>query len=720
MSKIMFLCEKPTHKSVLEKFLTDKKYSGRAVIGKYGSNTIILFPLKGHVMGIPYPNDAIEKFKNVSYAESIKFLPVMPEDFSGGKEAWFYKKVPTNKKIYYEFKKAAEGVDKFVLATDPDNEGASLGVEVLMSIGRTKDIIAYMNMDNLEAKDLLQKGFEDALRGKGKLDWRTMAYLGFIRKDLDYGIGVNTTRFLQVLLNSKKSFGTQQTRLLYEITKRYLDYVNFKKKKFYKIAVTTDIGTFYYRWFDEETKKWIDQVDDKESAQKIAQSLKNGAKLVVESIKKEKKTVKSPKWYDGSDVAVEAGKILKVNPVALMDEKNGLLEEMYLKGVTTYPRGDSKGMMPLSQYEHQVSIAKRFAPLLNADRCDFTLKKNHLWYEDGKVQVNHTPFTIAGEDIDVNKLSKDEKVVFDILLKRLLSVFYPDALELKITVNAKYEDNLFALMDTSDIDLGYKELYGVKKREKGVPDTLTKGDELAVKSVKVEEGETKPQPLYTPSTLINMMKRKKIGTQATYRQLYDTVMDKEKGFLRLEKGKIVPTEFTIDFLRIVPDWAIHILDEYEEHIAEKFEKREITINEALKKKNEIIKKVFFAVKESVESNLDALAEKTKSVKKEEKAIAKCPLCGEGDIVDKGKYYACSKGKIKKENGKWVTIGCQFKVFKEQKIGAVQFKINAATIKKLAKMEGEVEVEAFSTKKNKKYKQRINYNDKLNRIDLIID
>lgn len=51
---------------------------------------------------------------------------------------------------------------------------------------------------------------------------------------------------------------------------------------------------------------------------------------------------------------------------------------------------------------------------------------------------------------------------------------------------------------------------------------------------------------------------------------------------------------------------------------------------------------------------------------EEISIGKCPFCDTGVIKEKEKLFVCSNSKsVKKEDGSWKTVGCKFRVFKNQ-------------------------------------------------------
>ena len=431
---ILIINEKRTHTEKLKKILNVKEENSLYVRGVFQNEEFVVIPLRGHIFGIPDLEYIDERFKGKTFKETKDLLPVLPPKNK------FYPRVLTDRKFKKKFeiiKNFASVADKIILAPDPDFEGAALALEPFLYIKDAfKKIYAMMDMNNLN-KEALKRELLKALKGQG-LDYKTMAYIGLLRGDLNYGVGINVSRYLIGSLESKVTFGTQQSRLVDLIIQRTKEYFEFQKKKYYILKLKTEIGDFVLKLDDDDLKF------DKNYIEKIKSEIGNIKEISIDSIKRETKKIPPPKWLDGSDAAQEASKILKIPAIKLMDEKTGLLEKMYLNNIVTYPRGESGNIMPLSEFNQQVEIAKAIAPYYKADKCDFSLQRKSYWYDDSKksLGVNHTPFTIARSDININSLSKEEKVVFDILAKILLGIFYPDAEIEKKVLTSKVKETL--------------------------------------------------------------------------------------------------------------------------------------------------------------------------------------------------------------------------------------------------------------------------------------
>ena len=695
----LVLTEKPSQANEIKNHMQNVKKEGRAFIGKFYGNDICVIPLAGHILEIPTDlSEHSNVFDEKNWQTGFEKLPYYPDSNS------FYKRIVSSKhrKTYNEVKKWIAKCDKIIIATDPDIEGAALAYEVLMLNRALDKVIDYINMDNIV---LVEKFLKDAIDGKKNknLNFKSMAYQGMIRADFNYGIGINISRYIMVVTNSKSTFGTQQTRLLNEIAKRTIDYFNFKQKKYYIITLQTKYGNFTIELKNEDDKF------DKQKIIDIATKINAIKNLKIESITRKEKEEKSLPWFDGSDVAQEASSAIGVSPLKLLDEKNGLLEELYLKKIMTYPRGEAKGKMPLSQLADQQNIANAFKTLVKGgEKIDTSLIKKSLWYEDGKLKVNHTPYTIAKTDINIKSLSKDEKIVFDIVLKRLLSVFMPNPVNLQTKITADIGEFKAVLNEVSDIKRGWREIYNMPVRECKTKDAQ-KGENIKIDKISLQENITKPQPLYTEKSIISFMKRKKIGTQATYAALIQTISSDKKPYIKKQKQKLIATEYAGHFINIVPKNVINILDEFEEEIINKLDNNEISLNEAREKRNILIKKAFNLIKEKfsdkeVLENIQNKLNTVKSDKNSNTVIGKCPKCQKNVInKPKSKMYTCEGLKWQKNGDKWENTGdCDFsipKIIETEKIKTIITKKNVKDL--LEKSKTKIEILFKKTNKTQK-------------------
>ncbi|QDD68221.1 DNA topoisomerase [Caminibacter pacificus] len=694
MKKILLLCEKPSQKAIFSEIIGSPKNLGRAIVGKYGEYEITIFALAGHIFGIPDLKEFDKKFEG-AYKNHIDYLPFLPPEDN------FYPRKPDPDKlsIYRDLKNLLFGCDIILDATDPDDEGKSISKEILLYTKTINKLGGFVRTDNL-SKEALKKELEwalDNLHDKKRLsEYHLMANRALLKGDLNYGVGINASRYLIGKMDKKVSFGTAQTRLVDLIVKRTIEYLQHDKKTFFNIKLKTDLGEFVVKLPDEVK---YDQNKVYEIAQKIDEK-----PIKIKKVEIKQKEEPPLKWYDGSDLAKDASKILKKDPFSLLDEKKGLLEQMYLNNILTYPRTDSKNMMPENNFAEQQKIASYYAKLYGVE-IDPDLKKKGLWYPEEmaeKLKINHTPCTVARAGIDISKLSKDEKIVFDLAAKRLLSIFMPNPITKTITIKGEVEGVEVELKEISDISLGYKEIYGEEKRKSKIqnPQNLENSIIVPEETIIIKDY-TKPPSLYTTRSILDVMKKKNIGAESTYKSLFNKVTDKERPFVEISKNKLFATKFAIEFIKLIPQEAVYIINQFEEEILQALTDKKITLQEAFIKRNEIIKKTFELIKNSIDKN----AEELSKLAQDSRNIGKCPKC-KGNVLAGKNAFICENRKIVKTENGWENQGsCDFYIPYKVDTEKISYKLTPSNFKKL--LEGKsVKIDVFYKQKQKRVKTKV--------------
>jgi len=680
MSPILLLTEKSTQVEALSAVFPLKRVK-QYHIGKYQGEDIIVFPLSGHVLDIiPLTERGcnVDSLPNIAPKESVMkrgLLLIEEKDSTITKRA-----KRQSAKIYNSFKKVIEGnhFKRIILATDPDYEGCAIGKEMIDEFNLWNIPINYMNISNI-SKKRLKKELDFALGGKDAIDWKKWALLAQIRADASHCIGIDVSAYIMGKTKTMTTFGTQQTRALEVVVKRYLEHENSDTSKYYRLRVKTVYGDFLLNVEDGMKK-------DRGYHEDIKSSLGAGAILNIDSIKMEKKVKHSPSWYDGSMVAAKVAKKYKIPIKKIFSKKGGLLQTMYEQRKTTYPRGSAEGKMPISQLEEQILIAKALNERYKFPRVDTSLVKSYLWRDEdkgGKI-INHTPCTISDENILSNPLNDIEKIIIDTMGKMILSCFYPDNTYHSYTVQASPVGAKWTFEHESieDVDLGWKEIYKEKLKRTRIKE-LSEGAIVEIESVMVEEYTKSPPALFNEATLLEELKRKNIGAESTFQSHIDTILDKKRGLAKIEKGKIIPTQKGIGFVNFIPVEAKEVLSILEEDLFAAILTGEIEEKKALSIRYGIIKKTFETIKNKVDSNLDSFTKMLKidDNNHEDTTIGICPVCG-GNAINKEKVVACENNISRKTDTGWANEGCFFLMFKGANTEKISYRIGDDGIKEL--------------------------------------
>lgn len=715
----LILTEKGTqaqHLSAIMDRVSDGEYGLKK--GIYEGIEFLICPLSGHILQAD--QSPVDLYNFVPPTEILKRIPDMETD----------QKKKVNQRVKYVQQRFFGDIDSIILATDPDMEGCSIAKEVLdfYKLDSISDI-TYMDISNTSAA-ALKKALNRAITTKkDHLDWERFAFAAMLKSDFSL-TGLAATHSINKIMKDHKTdafytFGTQQIRALDLVVERYRENRAFDRSKHYRIKAHTDSGVFVFA-DDGDTK-------DKRRVDGIADRL-NGGRLNVVSMEKSEEEERSPKWYDGSQLGSSVAKDMKMSIQEIFSDKNSIMQGMYERGLITYIRGEAKGKMPMVDFDMYAEVAKGIAGMYGAKRLDTSLVKPYLWRkDDSKEKVNHTPCTLA-DIVDVTKFKGAERSVLDFAAKQILATFYPDARIVKYSAVGQSEDGLvFVCEDKETLDIGWKEIYGQKPytlNSYAIRD-IRKGDTLRIKSVEVEEYTKTPPPLFTETSLLDAIKKKGIGSESTFGEIINFILDRQKGrdgkvirreYCRLnDKKQIIPTDKGMTFVDTFPEKLKGALKLFEGNVLKLYIDGEMDENEALKAKNKISAYLYGSVLECFKGNIVDLAKHGKEYKTYEKKEARetsltCPLCKKHKILDKDTVFQCSGSNRVLSGTKWVEKGCSFSVFKESKKGYRY----TLTEKNLSDMieNNMVQIKAYSEKSSIEKEVRLKFKDDYSGTEII--
>lgn len=686
--------------------------------GIYEGIDFLICPLSGHVFEADQANVDF-----LNFIPPNEILKRVPDDSTNQKKR-------IHQRIKYVKQHFFGDIDSIILATDPDLEGCSIAKEVLDYYGL--DVvgdITYMDISNT-SESSLRKALNKALTTKKDfVDWERFAFGAMLKSDFSLtGLAITRTmnnKMKKEQINAFYTFGTQQIRALDLVVSRYRDHQEFDRSKHYRIKAHTEKGTFVLQ-DDGDTK-------DLQRLKRVAAMLE-GQSINISEYERKGELEKSPKWYDGSHIGSRASKETKLSIQTIFSNKDSVMQMMYEKGLITYIRGEAKGKMPMIDFDMYAEIAEHIAPIYRADRLDTSLIKPYLWRkEDSKEKVNHTPCTLA-DRFDISKYNGTERVILDIAAKQILATFYPEAKVIKYLAAGKTSDGfMFVCEDKETIDLGWKELYGMKpyQLENENIKEVANGDKIRIDKVEVEEYTKTPPPLFTEATLLDEIKKKKIGSESTFGNIIDFILDRQKNikgkriireYCELNKKKqIIPTEKGMNFVDIFPEKLKESLKLFENGVLKLYIEDEIDETQALEAKNKISEHLYKNCIHCFDNNMQMLSSHgSKYASKEEKIKIEtdiiCPVCKEYRLIEKENVFECENRKYVKKGDKFVTEGCSFSAFKQSTKG-YRYTVTQDVLSDLIE-ENVAQIKAFNIKGGYEKEVRLKFNDDFTRIEII--
>lgn len=596
MSKRVFIAEKP---SVAKEFGKALHESFANKDGYMESDKSIVTWCVGHLVTMSYPEKYDENLKKWRL-DSIPFIP----------ESFKYEVIPSVKKQFdiVKYLLTREDVSQIYVCTDSGREG-----EYIYRLVRQEADVKGKDERRVwidsQTEEEIHKGIENA---KPISAYDNLSDAAYLRAQEDYLIGINFSRVLSLRYSRtlasfmNKDFctvsvGRVMTCVLGMVVNREREIRNFEKTYFYRVITSADIAGSMIdaEWKVQEKSKYYgtpflyktNGFVDKAKAEELIGFLSDPmpAKATVSLIERKTEKKSAPLLYNLAEIQNDCSKIFKISP----DQTLNIIQELYEKKLVTYPRTDArvvstavckvidkniKGLSsyaPCGQYAKQVLDNGWYKGLAKTKYCD-----------DKKI-TDHYAIIPTGQGLNnLAGLSSTAANTYELIVRRFLSIFFPQAKYLKCSLNLMCKDELFAASFKSLDDPGYlpvtissfgkkknvEEIYGQDKPKddeeeedqlsesiSAVLKKVKKGDEIELKAFNIKNGETSPPKRYTSGSIILAMenageliedddlraqiKGSGIGTSATRAEILNKLNTKDYIFTNKKTQVITPTKF---------------------------------------------------------------------------------------------------------------------------------------------------------------------------------
>jgi len=547
MGKILVLAEKPSVGRELARVLGCRENGKGCLIGqKY----IVTWAL-GHLVTLVDPEGYDDKYKTWKMED----LPMLPDRM----------KLMVIKKTSQQFYAVKEllnrkDIDELIIATDAGREGELVArwiIEKANFRGSIKRLWISSQTDKA-----IKEGFNNLKPGR---EYENLYKAAFSRAEADWIVGLNVTRALTIKHNAQLSAGRVQTPTLAMIVSREEEIRNFKPKTYWELTAAGKGVNFLYKAKDGNSRMF-----DEAKASALFNKLK-GKEGTIVSVEEKKKKSYSPALYDLTELQRDANRIYGYSAKETLSIMQRLYENYK---VLTYPRTDSRYISA----DIVPTLKDRIAGL-PSDYLKFSreILKNKIvgnksFVDDSKVSDHHAIIPTE-EKAKLGYLNSEEKNVYNLVVKRFLSILLPPYEYLETEVHLEINGEIFGAKGRVSLSKGWKELYDRNtdeedEEEKQELPKFNKGDKINV-SLSTREGKTKPPARFNEGTLLSAMENPQkyvelskeagktlgetggIGTVATradiIEKLYSTFYIEKKG------KEIFPTSKGKQVIELVPE-----------------------------------------------------------------------------------------------------------------------------------------------------------------------
>ena len=572
MAKSLIITEKP---SVAQEFARILGVSGRND-GYIENSDYVITWCVGHLVEMVYPEVYDEKYKKWK----LEDLPFLPKDYK-------YDVIPAVSRQYDVVHKMLhrEDIDTVYWAGDAGKEGQTIEENIRMFGGVRQGMKELRVWIDSQTEEEIRRGIREA---KPMSDYANLGKSGIMRTIEDYAMGINFSRAMSVkygnLLNDAAgtrsytaiAVGRVMTCVLGMVVIREREIRNFVETPFYRVVGSFTDANIEAEWKAVEGSKYFESpllykengFKKQESAENLIAEL-SGKTAVVESIERGTSRKKAPLLFNLAELQAECSKRFKISP----DETLQVAQDLYEKKLTTYPRTDARVLSTAVAKEigKNVSRLKGYEPVqgyverIMKEGLHYNIAKTQ--YTDDSKITDHYAIIPTGQLTELRSLNELQRSVYDLIVRRFLSIFYPAAeyQTVKLVV-AVGEEKLFAGAKALKAP-GFLEIAGRKQEEEKegsnkedneetdspglleLADQLTKGQELPVNGYSLKEGSTKPPKRYTSGSMVLAMenagqliedeelraqiKGSGIGTSATRAEIIKKLV--RIGYLHLNK-----------------------------------------------------------------------------------------------------------------------------------------------------------------------------------------
>ncbi len=490
MDKTLVLTEKPSVAKDIARVLGCKRSGNGCIVGdKY----IVTWAL-GHLVTLADPEAYDDKYKSWRM-EDLPMLPGRMKLVVIGQTSKQFKAVSS-------LLSSAE-VSDIVIATDAGREGELVARWIIQKANCRKPMRRLWISSQTDKA--IKEGFA-SLKPSSQYD--NLYRSAQCRAEADWLVGLNVTRALTCKHNAQLSAGRVQTPTLAMIVRREEDILRFRPKDYF--TVKADFGEYTALYKDGKGQA---RFADAAAAKEVADSVR-GKRGVLSEVKKVYRFKAPPAAYDLTELQRDANKKYGYSAKQTLSLMQSLYETHKL---LTYPRTDSRYItkdVAATLPERLRAIA--IGPYKDAASAVLRSKPIQTKYivNDAKV-TDHHAIIPTEQYVDLNKLSREERHIYDLVVRRFIAVlsapFEYDEVQVKITVG-RYN---FYTKGQSVKSAGWKALYDsslADDDDDAEPDlaaqrlpALSQGAAAAVKEVRVCAGKTSPPARYTEATLLTAM-----------------------------------------------------------------------------------------------------------------------------------------------------------------------------------------------------------------------
>ncbi len=634
-SKTLVIAEKPSVARDIAAVLPGKFEKHDAYLE--GDEYVITYAV-GHLVELIDPEEYDPRYKKWRFAD----LPIVPATFK--LQARDGKGAKQLRAIHGLIKR--DDVDLIVNACDAGREG-ELIFAYIMDTSTSKKPVRRLWINSM-TKRAIQDGFAGLRPGE---ELEPLQQAARSRSEADWLVGMNATRAATIRLRSAfdgaVSLGRVQTPTLALVARREEEIRAFKPEPYWLVeAHFNAAGDRHYSGRYLGGKR----IAEDEAATIVGDCTGQPGEITKLEQKEERELPQL--LYDLTSLQRHANTLYGFSAKRTLAAAQKLYED---RKAITYPRTSSRFLSGdlIGEIKPTAALVGSNAEYARAARYVVDLDRLPLGrvVNDAKVTDHHAIIPTRAKH-DSGKMGEDERKIYDLVAKRFLAIFHPEAVFERTRVETTVATHVFRTSGRVLIEAGWKAVYGEEARlANGDDDTggdqdlprLEQGEQVETRKVEALRKETQPPRRYTEASLLaametagkditevelrEAMKDSGIGTPATRAAIIERLL--AVGYIERDGRALHATEKGVQVIRLL---GAHPLTSAE--LTGGWEHRLGLIEHGTDSRERFMDDIVRFTTETV-----AELDKLKDVKIERANLGPCPICGR-DIIENRKGYSC--------------------------------------------------------------------------------
>jgi DNA topoisomerase-3 len=518
----------------------------------------------GHLVELDDPDAYDPKLKSWR----METLPIIPEEF----------KYHASERTRDQFNTIAsllkrDDVTRVVNAADAGREG-ELIFDLVYTLARCRKPVERLWISSL-TRDEIIAGFN---RLKPASEYTGLRDSARSRQQADWLVGLNATRAQTIKARGAGydgvySLGRVQTPTLALIVGRDEEIANFVPTNYYEVVADfrSQSGAYRGTWFNKAGSRF----DHRDAAEAVVFKV-TGKAGKIEKVEKKATKERAPLLYDLTALQRAANARYSFSAARTLE----LAQTLYEKKFLTYPRTSSRHLSTSVNQELKGHVEAAgvgpYVKFIETILARGTPKLTSRHVDDKKVTDHHAVIPTK-QRVEPNALEPDEKRIYDLVARRFLAAFYPDAELERTTIITAVEAEQFITRGTVVMKAGWREVDPPGKEDRKKTEGEDDGEDAELPQVKAKEAvetvnveavakQTKAPPRYSESSLLGAMetagkkvedeelrlamKDSGLGTPATRAQVIETLLKRE--YIVRDKKSLTATPKGIAVIKLLP------------------------------------------------------------------------------------------------------------------------------------------------------------------------